>query len=594
LWDAAVGFRVPNLGGGTLTPQAGGAMVRPVKCQELRDALSRAVTARDDFQQQMGDLADQGIPLESLRRQLASLDKWVESANMQLHLCLNPPKPSPSPKPRTPEPQRILDIQNADPSGAPGYQNADFKPDLSRGNWAYDFVGGHTFIELKPSETVWEWTPILDKTNEYDVKMAAIAGTVVQPDISGNDVPFTHPFGMDWECYISPDVDFESLLAPTNKIPTDQGLFNAVAYAREVLGLDTPGLLGLETDSDLVPQAFQPSEGDRIIAYGRWIVDAGHTDFHTEIHPPLLMASAHSLPNGGTASTLVSRPYLVSQEFGDGAIRQHLLNEIAKIMPVPGVPLPLCLLTVRSTRVEANPRVFRMPFEGNKYMSYVVRPRTHRTDSTDKLVVSFALSVRPGVRVWLFDEDSDDAIRVLVYMDGDKYVPAPLPRSHNWDFSINDLNRIEKNLGTWIKVGLAGLQISQVFTPDPLAGTVVDYYLDRGVRTRRYDPPSYVTPVMSTVNAEELPGVSHFTVDETQSFPVLGWLNVYWESSQRQASESNCERLRNALATLNGRIEALQGLLIGNADKASVIREIRSLENQLSLIEIELEKAKCP
>jgi hypothetical protein len=572
----------------------GGIMARPVKCQQLRDALSRAIAARDDFQQQMGDLAEQGVPWETLKRQLASFDRRVKDANMQLHLCLYPPKPSPNPEPRPHEPQRILDIQNADPAGGPGYQNAEFTLDPSRADWAHDLVGGHTFIEVAASETVWEWTPVLNKTNEYDLKMAAIAGTVVQPGISGNDVPFTHPFGMDWECYISPDPDFESLLAPTNKIPTDRGLFDAVAYTREVLGLDAPGILGLETDSDLVPPAFRPSEGDRIVAYGRWIVDAGHSDFHTEIHPPLLMASAHSLPSGGTVSTLVSRPYLVSQEFGDGAIRQHLLNEIEKIMPVPGIPWPFCLFTVKSTRVEANPHIFRMPFEGNKYMSYVVRPRQRRRDSADKLIVSFAFSVRSGVRVWLFDEDSDDAIRVLVYMDGDEYVPPALPNSNDWDFSIDDLNKIYTDLGTWIKVGLAGLQIMQAFTPDPLTGTVVDYFLDRGIRTRRYDPPHYVTPVMSTINADQLRETSHFTVDDAQSFPVVGWLNVYWESTQQQAAESQCEQLRNALATVSARIDALQELLIGSSDKAGLLRQIRSLENQMSILEVELAKAKCP
>lgn len=541
----------------------------------------------------MGDLLDQGVSRESIMRQLRFFDDRVKAANLQLHLCLFPPKSPPQPAPRTPEPQRILDIANASPDGGPGYQNAEFTPDPSRADWAYDLVGGHTFTDIDAGTTVWEWTPVFDKTNEYDVQMAGLAGTVIQPGISDRDVPFVHPFGFDWECYISPDTDFESLLAPSNRVPRDQGLANVVSYAREVYGLDAPGVLGLETDSDLVPSAFRPSEGDRIVTYGRWIVDSGHSDFHTEIHPPLLMASAHSMQDGGTASTVISRPYLVSQEFGDGAIRQHLLNEIAKTIPPPFIPFPLSLLFVRSGHMEARPRVL-MPFAGNKYMSYVVRPRTKRRDARDKLVASFAFTVRPGVRVWLFDESSDDAVRVLISMDGDQYVPAPLPTRRDWDLSIDDCDKLYPGLGDWIKTGLVGIQLLQAGSPDPAVGTTVAAILDRGIRTTRYDPPRYASPVIATVNAEQLSGTSHFTVDQDQSFPVVGWLTVKWSSAEQQAAQSNCVRLRNALATVNARIDALQQALATTSDKAGLLRQIRSLENQAATLEAEIEKAKCP
>jgi hypothetical protein len=73
------------------------------------------------------------------------------------------------------------------------------------------------------------------------------------------------------------------------------------------LGFDTrlPGTLGMEIDHDLIPESYLPRDGDRVAVFGRWIVDCGHGDndqgvsgFHTEIHPPLLVASGRQTDDG--------------------------------------------------------------------------------------------------------------------------------------------------------------------------------------------------------------------------------------------------------------------------------------------------------
>lgn len=40
-----------------------------------------------------------------------------------------------------------------------------------------------------------------------------------------------------------------------------------------------------EIEQWLVPQGYRPDPGDRITVAGRWIIDGGHDDFHTELHP---------------------------------------------------------------------------------------------------------------------------------------------------------------------------------------------------------------------------------------------------------------------------------------------------------------------
>ena len=103
------------------------------------------------------------------------------------------------------------------------------------------------------------------------------------------DVPFQHPFYNDWEFYIAPDQQYTSLLAPTNtgKDPNTglivDATYNRVTTTAAARGLAVPqGVLGVETDQGLVPPEYRALDGDRVVVLGRWIVDCGHPEFHTE------------------------------------------------------------------------------------------------------------------------------------------------------------------------------------------------------------------------------------------------------------------------------------------------------------------------
>jgi hypothetical protein len=196
----------------------------------------------------------------------------------------------------------------------------------------------------------------------------------------------THPFGFDHDVAIAPDPAYVQMLSPGNNESlhldtandssgqTAESGFEDVVYpylhattpttgtnegwctpdfkARcsdsiacpsgqtcegsiSGLGLDAklPGTIGMETDHDLIPDSYQPHDGDRVAVFGRWIVDCGHGDkpgipgWHTEIHPPLLVATGRSTGSGDfaancsaeqTCSSMIGRPFLISQQFGDG------------------------------------------------------------------------------------------------------------------------------------------------------------------------------------------------------------------------------------------------------------------------------------
>ena len=186
-------------------------------------------------------------------------------------------------------------------------------PDVGDGSWASNGIGQY------PLSSGMEWVQAMAHDDEYDnAELVGASGWAIGPNDSGADVPFDHPFGFDWEFHVALDDAFTALLSPANT--SDDRI-----AAAEALGLPaTRGLLGLEWDKGLLPQSFraQVNHGDRTAVFGRWILDTGHDvgdRYRTEIHPPLLVATASVQPDAiGVESTRVlfmSRPFLPGQRF---------------------------------------------------------------------------------------------------------------------------------------------------------------------------------------------------------------------------------------------------------------------------------------
>ncbi len=263
------------------------------------------------------------------------------------------------------------------------YSNPDFT--VSDKAWSSNICGGQTFLENRTP--YFEWGPVFG--SEFDSQLVGLSGTIAaNPTYSGKDLPFTHPFGTDWEFFIVPDQNYASLLAPSNGCTSftasgacvnnisygntanaactaagtpndcctgagagscnvDQEYRDAVVAAhRGQLPLPTSplgvqGVLGIETDQGLIPQGYRDRavQGDRVVMFGRWITDCGHPDFHSEVHPPLLTAFGRvtgSKEQPVTSTEVISRPYLVGQTFEDGkGIRHHLYDEMLKGVAVP-------------------------------------------------------------------------------------------------------------------------------------------------------------------------------------------------------------------------------------------------------------------
>ena len=394
-----------------------------------------------------------------------------------------------------------------------------------------------------------EWNQVTDPAEDRDQAPAGFSGWLLQPEISGDDVPFTHPFGppegpggknTDWECMVALDPEYAGLLAPGNAF--DDGLSGQLArHDADTLGIVIPpgGLLAVETDSACVPSALKPPfgdsvrVGDRIAAFGRWIVDAGHhvqlrsgnNSYRAEVHPPVLMAIGGTRrgADGGpvTRIVLTSRPYLVKQVYttdtstiyddaapDDGTFLQHLNHEVDK------------LHGLQSGTIEAHPKIASMPFVGANVFQFSVRPPAR---DFGVMQVSFQFTCRSGVVVQVLGQD--DHVDVMVVLNSADYVPPRLPERHT-DVITKD------RLGSGGRL-ITFEQIASLFEVNLIATAVAEHALAHGVETDRYDIPD-VDPLdrshaVPFVPVTQIPaGQPGVVIDDSDSqpYPVFGFLEI--------------------------------------------------------------------
>ena len=389
---------------------------------------------------------------------------------------------------------------------------SDPPPDHEGASWTSDIVNGKSwFVDSDGPEFAWVQVEAPgehaasydDPRGQFDTPVIAVAGTVIKPKVSSGDFPFHHPFGVDWECYVDVDPKFRGVLSPVNGRSGEPDYQKAAQKAPHAPEKGShQGVLGVEWDAQLVPSPYRPTEGDRIALFGRWIIDAGHI-FHTEIHPPLLMATA-SVGGTSTHAKITSRPYLVSQSWKEGSFRNHLIAEVAKI-------------PWQSLRLEAHPYVWATPFSGRHSMTMVLRAST--TPPAGKtLQVRYALTARSGVSVAMTPA-LPDGIQIHVTFDSASYQAPPLP-SQQTHPSI-DVHQLASQADAGAGTG-EGFGEALVFIINPLDEAIIR----EGILTDYYTvPPSWQPPYPTppkVVDVAHLSGVITEWVDDQHPYPLVG------------------------------------------------------------------------
>jgi hypothetical protein len=292
-------------------------------------------------------------------------------------------------------------------------------------------------------------------------------------------VPFDHPFGFDYDFGILLDVDAEQLSLP---------------------GGDT---LGVEVEQGLVPPAYRPGSGDRTVVHGFWIVDCGHNDpahgqfYHTEIHPPALIATARVTNRSGyLSSTFIAPPYFTQQIYTpDGrTLLKHLLAQVpvAILSNVPG------LLT-------AIPEISPTP----PPLAAHYRLRLQTRDGNPKPTIFYHFVHRTGVQVIVTGPTQQDPThaQVTITLDPAQYKPAPAPTCSSSYYSLTDVDH---------ELGAPDGTMFTLLGANPLFPPVAFWF---GVKKIDCQVASPLVPNKASTD-------NQIVADDNQPYPVFGWLGT--------------------------------------------------------------------
>lgn len=482
------------------------------------------------------------------------------------------------PVPRSQFPNQVSILELTDPSGGQwvnppadetkpaGQMTAGWAMDPSQGPCGNP-TGDATAIQYP--NCAFEWYPLstLPSTGPggpgiylYADEMAdsdAASGYAVIPHVSGGENPFTHPFmgNHDFDFTLSLDQQFEA--GPTNLA----GMGNSAQYGWS-------NMIGVEIDSDLLPTGFEPRDGDRVAVYGRWIVDAGHPNFHTEIHPYLLLGVASARENSGgvqsrqawTRFTLASRPYMTSQLYpktaslGSGLITDPRYGESL-------LDYVHDMLYSAPKQLRLGPTVWGDPSNnaaqstannvvGDHVVGFLVSPPVLPAPGPDDLLMmTTQFHARAGSAVALHPvmDGTGRAVAVWVVVElhgpttangtaGPDELAAIQPPPLNWiTVSVDQLLKDWGQELSTFKTVMAELLWGPVafYRYDPLPGP--DMFLDdltgTGLKNIRVD--SLASLGSGVPGAVGVPIGGHYGVkmDQTMPWPVYGWLDLYWSTS---------------------------------------------------------------
>jgi hypothetical protein len=145
----------------------------------------------------------------------------------------------------------------------------------------------------------------------------------------------------DWDGFFRVDPEYRFLLAADRTVLLEDPIGHLFENKGNFKADEQQGCLEPEIEQWMMPNGYRPESGDRVTIIGRWVVDCGHNDFHSEIHPVELVVSSFLqtgvLPTGGVFDTTPSTrsgtrnfPAVV-QAWNDG-ITSHIPATVNKVV----------------------------------------------------------------------------------------------------------------------------------------------------------------------------------------------------------------------------------------------------------------------
>jgi hypothetical protein len=348
-----------------------------------------------------------------------------------------------------------------------------------------------------------------------------ISGVVATARQGPGDLPINHPLGDDLSMDVNLDAPFtpysQKLGAAASDVKPGQLHIEISSGFIPHLPLATPAPAGQtwRQASDAALTGFQPgfdhpAIGDRVLVRGRYIVDCGHPDFHTELHPISFLAWTHQ-----TGPTMVvhvyANDYWDSELYNPDLSLGGRINDQSRFTSPQTKPFPRYLIdevarviTGRAQMLRAFELIGVVPPAPTDWL--VCAPTGTRGSHLD---VHYDLRTRPGVGVTVTPNTSTGCATVRTT------VAAPFVAA---DVSVRSCKLSWDYLNTIASVALS----SRVDTR-----AVIKANLPAGLASLvNPDPVTSCADPMAGPATNPEPGGTSVAADGTQPFPIYGVITV--------------------------------------------------------------------
>lgn len=275
-----------------------------------------------------------------------------------------------------------------------------------------------------------------------------VSGTVQHAGFGTGDLPFDHVFGSDFNMDVGVDPQFAEFTqmdgGPTElpmHVELEEGLF---PHARTTPGSASGATWNEMSDSarENVQPGYLPLPGDRVIVMGRWILDCGHGDYFTELHPLTFMAWSH-VDGDRTTVGFFYNPYRVAQRYHpDPALATQVDQPTSRggIFNVDAIQYLVSSINRLQDRGQApyccQPNLdVRVLLEALRTRPSPFKVCAPEGTSGAHLRLRYDLVTRPGVRVTTTRQPANGCVKVDLRL-GSSTTRTPVQRTCTdpWDF----------------------------------------------------------------------------------------------------------------------------------------------------------------
>ena len=337
------------------------------------------------------------------------------------------------------------DYPAADPETVCGAADRRFLGELIGGN-PLDFQVPLRLSDIKPSPS--------------EVMVSGVATRVV---VGTGDFPFDHTFGSDFNMEVAVDPPYMEAAQNFGVVGGDMHVELAAGQMPHQEGEPGPATGQAWNDMSIrsrqgMIERFIPDEGARVLVMGNWIVDCGHLNFQTELHPITFMANSRTA-GGKTVVDAFFNPYRETQYYHPDPLEALDFANPERLTDAFAVPFPRGLIDSILRIQDAAPE----PYSSLDHLESWALLEANRTSPATwfvcapagstgtRLEVKYHWITRPGVAIEVIPLEESSCAEVHATL-ASATIPPPVPRVCviPWDF----LNRVAAE-----EAGVEGLDL---------------------------------------------------------------------------------------------------------------------------------------